>query len=119
MIVEKSSCIAKNNLESPKCTLQNVKDKYIDTNSYWNYNFGRQEPNIKKKSEIKLENVIVKNLMPIQQRSYTGNSDFPLNFENQSSIYQFTKIVLLFSGKPEIVATFKWNKRLDYNTHIL
>lgn len=30
MIVEKPSCAARSNLESLKCTLQNVKEKYIE-----------------------------------------------------------------------------------------
>lgn len=60
---------------------------------------------------------IVKNLMPTQQRPYTGNSEF-LNFENQSSFYQFIRIVWFISATPEIGVTFKWKKRLEYNIHI-
>ena len=113
MIVEKPSCAAKSNLESLKCTLQNAKDKHIEIKKKTHIGTAILEDRslilVKKHAENWKRS---KNLMPIQHRPYTGNS-----IENRFSVHQFTRIVFFFSAKPEVVATFNWNKRLDYNTH--
>ena len=105
MIVEKPSCAAKSNLESLKCTLQNAKDKYMEIKKKTHIGTTILEDRslilVKKPAENWKHS---KNLMPIQHRPYTGNS---------TSIYQNC----FFFSKPEVVATFNWNKRLDYNTH--